>query len=84
MQKTTRTSTARSTDERKLTAREVANVYGVTVPLIWRYCREGRLPHARLGRAIRFDKSELDAWFAGGGAPGVAAASTIADDRIDQ
>jgi excisionase family DNA binding protein len=51
-------------EQHKLTARDVAHEYRITLQTVWRYCRQGLIPHARIGRAVRFDRGELDRWFA--------------------
>lgn len=48
-----------------LTAREVADLLGVSTETVLRWTREGRLPAYRLpGGAIRFHDSEFDEWLA--------------------
>jgi excisionase family DNA binding protein len=46
-----------------LTAREVAEILGVSAETILRWTRRGELPAIRLpGGAIRYRESELDGW----------------------
>ena len=48
---------------RLLTAREVAELVGVSAETVLRWTRAGRLPALRLpSGAIRFRQEELDAW----------------------
>lgn len=47
---------------RLLTVEEVAERLCLTTDYVYRLCREGRLPHVRFGRAIRFRENALDAW----------------------
>jgi excisionase family DNA binding protein len=52
--------------DRLLTAREVADLLGVSVETILRWTRRGALPAIRLpSGAIRFREVELDEWLAG-------------------
>lgn len=49
------------------TAEDVAQHHDITVGTVWKYCRmyqdgeENGWPHRRIGRAIRFTESDLDA-----------------------
>jgi excisionase family DNA binding protein len=43
-----------------LTVRQAAERRGVSVDLIYDACREGRLRHRRVGRAIRIDAADVD------------------------
>jgi excisionase family DNA binding protein len=48
---------------RLLTAREVADVLGVSTETVLRWTRAGKLPAIRLpGGALRFREDDLDAW----------------------
>ena len=48
-------------DEPLLTAREVSKLLGGIPPkTVLQYAREGRLPCLRIGRHVRFVRSELD------------------------
>jgi excisionase family DNA binding protein len=48
---------------RLLTARELAELLGVSTETVLRWTRRGTLPAIRLpGGAIRFRQDELDAW----------------------
>jgi excisionase family DNA binding protein len=56
---------------RLLTAREVADVLGVSTETVLRWTRRGDLPAIRLpGGAIRFRKSDLDGWLEERATPG--------------
>lgn len=49
--------------DRLLTAREVAEILGVSAETVLRWVRGGKLPAIRLpSGAIRFDPDQLDAW----------------------
>jgi excisionase family DNA binding protein len=49
--------------ERLLTARELADNFGVSIETILRWTRRGELPAIKLpGGAIRFRESDLEAW----------------------
>jgi excisionase family DNA binding protein len=51
--------------ERLLTAREVADMLGVSTETVLRWTRAGDLPAIRLpGGAIRYRPAELEAWLA--------------------
>jgi len=48
---------------RLLTPEEAAKHIGVTLSTIWRYCREGGLPHIRItSRCYRVRQSDLEAF----------------------
>ncbi len=47
---------------RLLEAEEVAEYLGMRTDWVYREVRAGRLPHIRLGRAVRFRRESLDAW----------------------
>jgi excisionase family DNA binding protein len=48
-----------------LTAREVADLLGVSTETVLRWTRAGKLPAIRLpGGAIRYQRDELDQWLA--------------------
>jgi excisionase family DNA binding protein len=50
--------------ERLMTAREVASYLRCSVSTVRRMVLRGRVPHYRLGRLVRFRRSEIDAWLA--------------------
>jgi excisionase family DNA binding protein len=45
-----------------LTATDVAERCGITPQAIRRLCREGRVPHLRVGGVWRFDPDDIAAW----------------------
>ena len=47
---------------RLLAAEDVANYLGVRTDWVYREVRAGRLPHIRLGRAVRFRRESIEAW----------------------
>ena len=51
-------------DQRLLTAEEVAELLRLPVSTIYDLARTGRLPHLRIGRALRFSQSDLEAHLA--------------------
>ena len=46
---------------------EVARVLDVPVDRCYALAREGVIPVVRIGRQVRVDQDQLDAWIAGGG-----------------
>ena len=48
-----------------MTVSEVAQYLRVNPQTVYRKAKAGELPALRIGRAIRFRKSELDAWLDG-------------------
>jgi len=44
-----------------ITAEELAALLGRSLPSVWRYTREGRIPHYRLGRSVAYDLEEVKA-----------------------
>jgi excisionase family DNA binding protein len=50
--------------ERLITAREVASYLRCSISTVRRMVLRGQVPHYRLGRMIRFRRSEIDAWLA--------------------
>ena len=45
-----------------LSAFEAGNLLGIHPVTLLRWAREGRVPHRRLGRKVKFRASELDSW----------------------
>ena len=43
-------------------APQLAQLLGVTRNTIYEWANEGRIPHLRMGRSIRFDTARLAAW----------------------
>ena len=50
-----------------LTAGELNKETKILVPRIYQLCREGLIPHVRIGRSIRFSRQEVAGWLAAGG-----------------
>jgi excisionase family DNA binding protein len=51
-------------DRQLLTAEEVAQLLRLPVSTICDLARAGRLPHLKIGRALRFSRSDLEAHLA--------------------
>lgn len=51
-------------DQQLLTADEVAGLLRLPVSTIYDLARTGRLPHLKIGRALRFSQSDLEAHLA--------------------
>lgn len=50
------------------TAQEVAEATGLTLPHLWKLCRDGKIPVVRVGlRAYRFHVPTVLEWIKGGG-----------------
>jgi excisionase family DNA binding protein len=47
---------------RLLEAEDVAEYLGMRTDWVYREVRAGRLPHIRLGRAVRFRRESIEAW----------------------
>lgn len=47
--------------EQFVSAEKLSEILGLSLPSIWRYCREGRLPHFRIGRRVLFELEEVKA-----------------------
>jgi excisionase family DNA binding protein len=47
---------------RLLSAEEVAAKIRMEVPYVWKLAREGRIPHLRFGRTLRFREESIAAW----------------------
>lgn len=45
-----------------LTAEEVADFLQVPKSWVYEAAREGRIPHIRLGRYVRFDQADIEQW----------------------
>jgi excisionase family DNA binding protein len=64
-----------------LTARQVADLLGVSTETVLRWTRRGELPAIRLpGGAIRFREDELEAWLIERATPGRGSANHPAQD----
>jgi excisionase family DNA binding protein len=44
---------------------EAAQLLDMSLFVLYKHVREGRIPHRRLGRSIRFSRPELEAWLRG-------------------
>jgi len=53
---------SRTTTSRLLEVEDVADYLGVRTDWVYREVRAGRLPHIRLGRAVRFRRESIEAW----------------------
>lgn len=53
------------TERKAWTADEVAAYCGLDRGTVYRLAREGQIPHARAGRAVRFHPEAIDAWLRG-------------------
>jgi excisionase family DNA binding protein len=53
--------------EKLLNVNEVSELLGESPEAIYRYCREGILPHYRLNRKIKFSAKKLEEFFENGG-----------------
>jgi excisionase family DNA binding protein len=49
-------------NEPLLTARELAEHLSLSADTVLDWAEAGRIPHFKLGRAVRFRPSEVDAW----------------------
>jgi len=54
------------TFEPLLSADSAAALLGIHSVTLLRWAREGRVPHRRLGRKVKFRASQLNAWLASG------------------
>jgi excisionase family DNA binding protein len=48
--------------DRLLTAEDVAQILGMRTDFIYRLAREGRIPHLRFGRTLRFRAEAIARW----------------------
>jgi excisionase family DNA binding protein len=51
-------------DNRLLTAEEVAELFRIPVATVYDLARARRIPHLRIGRAVRFSQGELEEFLA--------------------
>ena len=58
--------------ERLLTAAEVGDLLGVPESWVRESARSGAIPHLRLGRYVRFDLADVEAWLESCKQPGRA------------
>ena len=52
------------TFEPLISAAQAGQLLGLHPVTLLRWAREGRIPHRRLGRKVKFRVSELDSWYA--------------------
>jgi len=55
---------------RLLTASELASQLGLSRFRLYELCREGMIPHVRLGRSVRFQPKAVSEWLGSGGTAG--------------
>ena len=48
--------------EKLLNCDQAAEILGESVTSLYRYCRQGTIPHFRLNRKIKFSPSKLQEW----------------------
>lgn len=48
--------------DKRLTAREVAELLGVHLETIYKWTRSGRIPHIKLRHRIRFRLRDIERW----------------------
>ncbi|MFL5954831.1 MAG: helix-turn-helix domain-containing protein [Gaiellaceae bacterium] len=58
------------TEDRLLTAAEVAEILQVKEGWVREHTRNGDIPHKQLGRYVRYDRAEVLGWLAGRSAGG--------------
>ncbi|MBI4679138.1 MAG: helix-turn-helix domain-containing protein [Elusimicrobia bacterium] len=49
-------------EKRLFTVEEAAYYLGLTKTTLYTWTCQKKIPHVKIGRALRFDKAELDAW----------------------
>lgn len=49
-------------EKRLLTVDEASYYLGLTKTTLYTWTCQKKIPHVKIGRALRFDKAELDAW----------------------
>lgn len=54
--------TSKDFNDRLLTVAEVARYVGLAQGTIYNKVNRGEIPYVKLGRAVRFRRSEIDAW----------------------
>lgn len=64
---------------RLLLAPEAAALLRVTENRVYELAKRGMIPHARIGRQLRFDEAKLLAWLEAGGSPVKAPSSAAAN-----
>jgi excisionase family DNA binding protein len=51
-------------NEPLLNAEDVARIIGLSPGWVYAQVRDGRMPHIRLGRYVRFRRSTIESWLA--------------------
>jgi excisionase family DNA binding protein len=46
---------------------DVAQMLGMNPRQVYYHCRNGNLPHIKLGRQVRFSRNQIERWLDGGG-----------------
>ena len=46
-----------------LSVDEITKILKVSKGTVWRWCREHKLPAAKIGKAYRIRREDLDAWY---------------------
>lgn len=49
--------------DRALDAKDVAKLFNISVPMLYKQCESEAIPHFRVGTAIRFDPKKLHDWY---------------------
>lgn len=49
-------------EKRLLTVDEASHYLGLTKTTLYTWTCQKKIPHVKIGRALRFDKVELDSW----------------------
>ena len=49
-------------EKRLLTVDEASYYLGLTKTTLYTWTCQKKIPHVKIGRALRFDKAEMDAW----------------------
>lgn len=49
--------------EKAIDAKEVAELLGFSRGHILKMAKHGEIPHRRIGKSVKFRKSEIDAWW---------------------
>ena len=57
-----RSSTSEVQRSGLVTAKGAGEILGVQISTVYAWVEQGRLPHVRLGRAVRFDPEALRRW----------------------
>jgi excisionase family DNA binding protein len=52
-----------------LTPRDAAKALAISERTLWTLTNDGKIPHKRIGRAVRYSVADLQAWIAGQPSP---------------